>query len=757
MKGKKLFASLLSMCVIFSTFVAIPAEAESVYVIDIGSDFDTLPADFKVTTTNSAATVSTPTITTKDGKSVVKIDVSNVSAATANNFLMGFQINDVNGNVVKSFDAGTEFEYKIRFMIESADGTLAATSSSSSGLWVRGGTWDDKGNHPSKDGEVLEKLKTDNGLAANTWIEWEGTFTSTEEYTDLGESSAGQRPYNFYLRPNLNKACTIYIDVMELKVAEKIVDNYDNIITEATAGCEDITEFNQNAYAGSSNVGRALDTTVKHSGESSLKVTVSDAWQALASFVPTDKLIVGEQYYFSVWYYTENNDRICLRYQADDNISNWITNMEDGYKYLTPGEWREYKYTFTVEPGTDFANYVETRLFESFYISTDMTSGTIYFDDFTLRRIPTTVTALTSTAIGEYDKGTNVVMQFTGDIDPESLPKTVKIDNKTVEIEASLVDSTTVSVKFKSDISYGTHILSEFKCKDVWDRDVNVTGNFTYTYSNMIDSANSSCDTLADFETNQYYEAAKVVERSISTDVKRSGTGSVKVIIPGSYATYIGFKPTESLVAGETYKFTVYYSNPGNISGNMIMRYAKTGNSISGLWITGTSGDSQVKMSKGSDWYEYSFQFTATETLANELLYFYLTTNATSGTLYFDDASLKRMSYASENPVEVTANIYPDSTSSETISGWQSGKLVAKATIKNKTNTEQAYNCVIIFANYKGNELVNYTVTTFDDTLDAKESQEVPLELTVSTGDNLQIFVWDPESIIPLTKNDIKK
>ena len=348
-------------------------------------------------------------------------------------------------------------------------------------------------------------------------------------------------------------------------------------------------------------------------------------------------------------------------------------------------------------------------------------------------------------------------MQFTGDIDPDSLPKTVKIDNKTVEIEASLIDSTTVSVKFKSDISYGTHRLTEFKCKDVWDRDVNVTGNFTYTYSNMIDAANSSCDTLADFETNQYFEAGKVVERSISTDVKRSGTGSVKVIIPGSYATYIGFKPTEPLIAGETYKFTVYYSNPGNISGNMIMRYAKTGNSISGLWITGTSNDSVAKMSKGSDWYEYSFQFTATETLANDLLYFYLTTNVTSGTLYFDDASLKRMSYQSELPVEVTANIYPDSTSSEAISGWQSGNLVAKATIKNTTNTEQAYNCVIIFANYKGNELVNYTVTTFDDTLSAKESREIPLELTVSTGDNLQIFVWNPLSIVPLMKNLIIK
>ena len=162
---------------------------------------------------------------------------------------------------------------------------------------------------------------------------------------------------------------------------------------------------------------------------------------------------------------------------------------------------------------------------------------------------------------------------------------------------------------------------------------------------NLFQSGDAACESLNGFNENTY----NTIQREIVSDLKHSGSGSVKVRISldgengypyGTYQTYVGFKPTEALVEGEKYIFSVWYYNPDNISGRLILRFTSvTGDSISN-WITGTAHDSAIKMSNGG-WHKYEYTFTATNKLATDLKYFYLTTDAGQGkNLYFDDASL---------------------------------------------------------------------------------------------------------------------
>ena len=162
---------------------------------------------------------------------------------------------------------------------------------------------------------------------------------------------------------------------------------------------------------------------------------------------------------------------------------------------------------------------------------------------------------------------------------------------------------------------------------------------------NLFNADDAACESLAGFSENTYH----TIQREIVSDLKHSGSGSVKIRINldgengytyGTYQTYLGFKPTEDLIEGEQYIFSVWYYNPDNISGRMFLRFTSvTGNSIAN-WITGTTYDSGVQMSNGG-WHQYEYTFTATNKLATDLKYFYLTTDAGQGkNLYFDDASL---------------------------------------------------------------------------------------------------------------------
>ena len=164
---------------------------------------------------------------------------------------------------------------------------------------------------------------------------------------------------------------------------------------------------------------------------------------------------------------------------------------------------------------------------------------------------------------------------------------------------------------------------------------------------NLLDPGDAACETLDNFSVNTY----NIIEREIDSTFYRSGTGSLKLKVPnngdngqanGSYQTYVGFKPTENIIEGEEYTFSIWYYNPENITGRMFLRFTSiTGNSISN-WVTGTAFDSGSVMS-GNGWNKYEFVFTGTEKLATDLKYFYITTESGQGKhLYFDDAMLKK-------------------------------------------------------------------------------------------------------------------
>lgn len=163
---------------------------------------------------------------------------------------------------------------------------------------------------------------------------------------------------------------------------------------------------------------------------------------------------------------------------------------------------------------------------------------------------------------------------------------------------------------------------------------------------NLINEGSASCEVLDDFLTYENPEPEKGnVGREINSDYYRSGNSSLKITIPGSYRTLAGFKPTEALVEGESYSFSIWYYNPDNTTGTLYLRYAIP-YSISG-WLTGTAHDCPSVQQSGG-WHKYEVNFVATSDIAEKLTYFYITSTSTSGTIYFDDISLVKKAETNE-------------------------------------------------------------------------------------------------------------
>lgn len=165
-------------------------------------------------------------------------------------------------------------------------------------------------------------------------------------------------------------------------------------------------------------------------------------------------------------------------------------------------------------------------------------------------------------------------------------------------------------------------------------------------YTSMVDSYVAKCESdyaLTQFNANK--SSSFDITRTIDKTVHHSGTGSFKVPLEGGYKTYVGIKPTTDFIEGKTYYFSAWYYNPEDIDGIMYLRYAYPNGDAIGNWIVGTSvEDTDCGRSVSSGWSKYEYTFTATANMASSTFkYLYLTVSAESGTLYFDDITLRRV------------------------------------------------------------------------------------------------------------------
>ena len=226
MKCKKIFALLLSLCMIASSFIAMPVSAATENVVDINLPID--DASELTWVASSAVTVSNA-----DGiggrDNVVKAE----GLANSNSNTVGVKLPDG-----FAFADGDVLTYSIDVYSESAINP---------DMWLR--------NH----GSSLNPLATfyHEALVANTWttITKTVTFAELEALITTANSSgtfATADNYAFYLRPRTN--ATVYFDNFKFTVARKVVVR-ENVIDIAVNDASDITWTNGGVAADADGIG----------------------------------------------------------------------------------------------------------------------------------------------------------------------------------------------------------------------------------------------------------------------------------------------------------------------------------------------------------------------------------------------------------------------------------------------------------------------------------------------------------------------
>ena len=465
------------------------------------------------------------------------------------------------------------------------------------------------------------------------WNKYEYRFTATNKVaTDLKY---------FYITSTISNGDLYFDDISLVQVPK--TDEYVNLFDEATQGCEEIADFNTNTYQ---TVTRAIDNTVYHSGNGSVKVTVPGSYQTFIGLKPTENFVEGGEYTFSAWYKSDDaqGHSIYLRYATvtGHSISKWITGVaHDTKAEMVNGEWTKFSYTFTAT--SEMANDLRYL-----YMTTTMGSGEVYFDDFALRKVPQFETTLVNSDLGMKESAEEIVLEFEGAIDEYSLPGKVAVNGKSVNTVASLAeDGKTLTLAFDEVFSGGKNTIT-FACEDIWNRKLNVSASFNLpsqstigSGDNLFESADANAESAENFEINDYKELDKApVERTIDYDIFHSGNSSLKIGVPGDFRSMAGIAPSEKLVEGKKYTFSVWYYKPDAKAQHIYLRYATvTGHSIS-RWITGVAHDTKTAMVNG-EWTKFSYTFTATNEMANDLRYLYITTTMKDGEFYLDDFALR--------------------------------------------------------------------------------------------------------------------
>lgn len=187
--------------------------------------------------------------------------------------------------------------------------------------------------------------------------------------------------------------CEYNIDDIEIKYEISSFYKYENLVEEGASLCEDLTGFDTYKKENCASV-KSLDKEIYHSAPSSVKAGGA-AWDVMAGFKPTKKLVAGRTYRLSAWIYSTQSQNVYARYAYENinKITGWIPgNTAQSQLNSGVNEWKKIEFEFVPEENMlgDNLKYIYFTASQNY---------DIYFDDISLVCLPNEET---------YLKGANV-------------------------------------------------------------------------------------------------------------------------------------------------------------------------------------------------------------------------------------------------------------------------------------------------------------------------------------------------------------
>jgi len=225
MKCKKLFALLLSLCMVVSTIVALPVSAATENVIDID-----LPLDDA-----SELTWAQPGVTVSNADDIGGRDnvVMVAGLSNSNNNTAGVKLPEG-----FAFQAGDVLTYSL---------DVYSDAEINPDMWLR--------NH----GSALNPFATlyEQTITASTWTTITKTFTFEELEAKIADSNssgtfASSDNYVLYIRPRQN--ATAYLDNFKVTVSRPVVER-ENVIDIEVNSASDVTWLNGGTAADADGIG----------------------------------------------------------------------------------------------------------------------------------------------------------------------------------------------------------------------------------------------------------------------------------------------------------------------------------------------------------------------------------------------------------------------------------------------------------------------------------------------------------------------
>ena len=203
---KRILTSLLALCMVLTTFVAVSAEdaaAEDVTVVSINENYD---SGIGATLAGSNIALTTGTVGSRDGVLII-----NSTAGTGAYGLAGFAVTDTDGTqlTISDLPEGGVITYSID-VYAPADGNVGDAN-----FYLR-----TKSKFPP-DGMMTSLNALDN-LTTGTWK----TYSGTKNVADCSwaGSSGDTAPIWICIRPNFSAAGTMYVDNFSFTITAPAVD-----------------------------------------------------------------------------------------------------------------------------------------------------------------------------------------------------------------------------------------------------------------------------------------------------------------------------------------------------------------------------------------------------------------------------------------------------------------------------------------------------------------------------------------------------
>ena len=422
--------------------------------------------------------------------------------------------------------------------------------------------------------------------------------------------------------------------------------NYTSNILESIYELEDTSTLIDGTYT--------VDTSVSHSGNGSLRVDdkpIGDLWlsfkgnfeygkdYALSYWVKSSPQSIARPLVAAKWY--EYKDGSLIFYGGPNYMNIYLENSGD-WQFVTEtisfthGDTEHYggdenihdhtTDTITLEEAKVWFGVWSTYSEAGEEITTEPTVDHIWYDQITIREIPSAGEMLTALEKSTYSQASDgsIEIEFTyNSANVLDYREHVTVDG--VETPAQITHSivngkTVVKVKFASGVlPIGSHTVTLTDLKDIWNRDISDSSISVYALDHTVNllADTYECDELSLF-TNQW--AWQSPGGSISTDVYYSGGSSLMVyskefcelnvpaqkIVPKNNTKYqYSFMMKTDGIASRLYIYRNYYCGESNT----VKQFA----SVANLELT-------------TDWQRVTLEFTDAipETLGdiNELMIF---------------------------------------------------------------------------------------------------------------------------------------